>query len=254
MYQVNGGGPCADECNHMRTVEDHNTGDTVCTACGLCIGPVFAPSYRDAIRSGPVHSTDNSYIRDLILDICEHLDMPTSQADYACWIYKTIIPQLFGSKWSNARWSTTVAAYAVFESSVRHQSPRTPQEVSFFAGVTTTDLWAVERSLSSNVDDAKPSEYVSRYCDWLGLRHFPYQSAIKEIVDNMYGMRDSRSSCIVACVIFLFSKEHDLKLSMKTVCETCAVSASSVQNLMKKMSPRHIKQISLLSSNNCPST
>ena len=233
-------------CNHTRTVDDYNTGDTVCTECGLCLNGIFLSSYDHSKQSQPVANC--ALIRDFIADVCVRASIPEFLIDYSVWVYKTLLPQLAQTKYASSRKNNMVAAFAIYESSIRHQVPRSTQEISFFSGVPSTDLWAIERALHDNTSDAPPSQYVERFCQWLGIQYFPHQTIIKEIVDNLYGMRDSRSNCIVATVIHLYCVEHGLNHTLKKICETCAVSGTSVQKLIRKIDYKYVSRISLLAT------
>ena len=246
MCEANTGSAREDSCAHRRTVDDFNTGDTVCIDCGLCLDAVYAPNYAHYMQSHPMHNSAHSPIREFITDVCEHAGLPNNLIDYTIWVYKSMLPQLAKTKYCYARNGNAVAAFALYESAIRHQTPLTSQEISFYSGISTAELWGIERALHDNTNDAPPSQYVERYCQWIGIHYFPHQSIIKTISDNMFGMRNSRSSCIVATVMFLYSKEHNLNHTLKLICETCGVSASCVQKLIKTLDDKYVRNISLL--------
>lgn len=231
-------------CFHHDVIDDHTTGDAVCAACGLCLGAVYLPSYKHYIHTQPEQNCEHSAVKAFIADVCEHAGIQSNLVDYSYWVYKTFLCQL--SETRRVRNNNAVAAFALYESAIRHKVPRTSQEISYFSGISTSELWGIERNLRINISDAHPSEFVERYCSWLRMDYFPHQAHIKSIVCNLFGMRDVRSNCLVAAAIFLYSNEMKLKHSLISICETCGVSAANVMRVINTLDAKYVDKITLL--------
>ncbi len=229
----------SDGCDHPQVIEDYHEGTTVCTHCGLVLDVIRLPSYRSE-KNYDFEKKLNT--QGFLENVCEKAGIPHSILEYTAWYATNIENQLKHEKIVK----NGIISFALYETLLRFQIPRSPQEISFFTGIPTSTLWFIEKKLSSSVIKSSPQDYVERFTSLLGL-DYTHNSTIKTIVSNLYGMGDVRPACLIAVVIHLFCKEKKIKKTVKEICESCGVSSASMYKIMKKMKKEFIEHISLLS-------
>lgn len=215
-----------DACPHRSTVDD---GECVCTDCGLVLSQIYLPSF-----SHPSTSLEKSNdMREFIRDVGENACIPGNVLLYAENYYDKIKPLLapsFGKK--------TVAAYALYESLNKFEVPRMAEEIEYYTGVEMKRIWQVESKLTPEQPMNEPSNYAHRYCTLLDFS-YSEQLIVKEAVEFVQRelqIGNFRGNCLVAVFIYLHCKESRKKMTLKKICETCSISATSVHRVLRQLS------------------
>jgi transcription initiation factor TFIIIB Brf1 subunit/transcription initiation factor TFIIB len=215
-----------DACPHINTVDD---GECVCTDCGLVLSQIYLPSVSH-LPKFPQKSND---MREFIRDVGENACMPNNVLLYAENYYDKIKLNLVPSFDKK-----TVAAYALYESLNKFEVPRMAEEIQYYTGVEIKRIWQVETKLTLEQSMNEPRNYVHRYCTLLDFS-YSEQLIVKETVEFVQrelAIGNFRSNCLVAVIIYLHCKESKKNITLKKICETCAISATSVHRVLRQLS------------------
>ncbi len=215
-------------CSHQNTIDNERDGECVCTDCGLVLSQLY--NENRFLRQIPLVSKNTMH--DFIRDIGENAHIPDCIVAHAL-NYFDKIQKLESSKFC----STDVAAFALYESLNKFEVPRLAEEIAFFSGVKLKKILAIESNLTLETYTHDPKHYVSYFCNILNLS-YANQLLIGETVDCLneeIPLGSVRCNCLVALVIYLFCKDREKKVSLKKICETCSISATSVHRVMRQL-------------------
>jgi transcription initiation factor TFIIIB Brf1 subunit/transcription initiation factor TFIIB len=229
-----------DDCSHKNTVEAEHEGDVVCTDCGLVVEPCFS---FHASQKYFQDETDYYNVKNFILDVCANAHIPKNICEYSYSYFKKSRRNFSPRKVSNNQ----LAAFSIYEALQLFEVPRTVEEIQFFTGENVKKFALIEsvNTLTNNRND--PTIFVDRFCNLLELEYFD-SNLIKSIVCNMYGMGNVKSNCLIATCIHLYCKEKKRKILLKTICQICEVSATSVHRIVRQLDKKYVQQITLLCS------
>lgn len=210
-------------CSHDNTVitaED----ECVCTQCGLVLQQLFNPSTWHCF---PVSDKDD--ITDFLHDVGDRAHIPGNIVVHAEHYYKKIKGLL--PKFQNK----ILAAYALYESLNKFEVPRMAEEIEHYSGVKLKDIWSVESNLSLEIPLSDPINYVHRYCVLLNFS-YTEQTTVRRTVWSIQclPLGNLRCNCLVAVIIYLFCKEEKKKITLRKICETCNISATSVHRVIRQ--------------------
>jgi len=224
-----------DGCSHSNTVDNYSDGDQVCTDCGLVLEQLYTNAAFPISEKKPM-------INNFIADVCMNACIAQSVSDYAISYFETL-KKILGSKYKDE----AIAAYAIYEALNRQEVPRTAQEIEHFTGVKLKKLFKIEASLSlPDTLNENPSDYVTRYCALLALDYSAQtviQTMVKELQDTLGNLK---CNCLVAVIIHLYCRYHDKKISLKSICNICCISATSVHRVVRKLKSREISSHPLI--------
>lgn len=217
----------SDACSHCNTV-DTQEDDCVCVDCGLVLSQTQV--YNPTTWSTPVCGSDN--IHEFIRDVGENACMPGNVVVYAVNYYdkiKAALSPKFPKK--------TIAAYSLYESLQKFEVPRMAAEIQHFSGVKLKHIWQVESNLNLEQSLNNPTHYVHRFCVMLNFSYAD-QLTVKNAVEaiQLLPLGNLRCNCLVAVIIHLFCKEVGKKITLKKICETCDISATSVHRVIRQFS------------------
>jgi transcription initiation factor TFIIIB Brf1 subunit/transcription initiation factor TFIIB len=234
MYGARGETVSRDVCSHQQTV-DSSEGDNVCIECGKVLGQVYAtPPFFSGFRQ--FVSPDIS-AHEFIRDCGENANMPGCAIKYAENYYSKIKPSLLHRFSKN-----TIAAYALYESLNIFEVPRMADEIARYTGVCIKDIYKVESNLVLETPLNDPVKHVVSYCLLLNLS-YPEQVAIRQTLESMQDLLPLgglRSNCLSAVVIYLYCKDAKKKITLKKICETCNISATSVHRVLRQLVPHGV--------------
>jgi transcription initiation factor TFIIIB Brf1 subunit/transcription initiation factor TFIIB len=231
-----------NECNHSQTVDDEKEGTCVCTECGLVLEQLM---FHSAVSKGEWSESHKFYDVLLFLkDVCANACLPEYVISYAYSYFEKlkVDPKINPHIYNN----NTVAAYALYETLSRHEIPLMVNEVEYFTGIPAQKIFNLEGCLYFSDTLNNPQDFVERYCVLMGNLTYYDIKIIKGIAGNMYGMGDIRPNTIVAALIYLYSKEVNIKQDMKTICEICCVSSGNVYKIIRSLRQDFSNKISLL--------
>lgn len=128
-----------------------------------------------------------------------------------------------------------LAAFAIYESLNIFETPRMAGEISFYTGISERDIWNVESNLTLQTEIKDPKQYVLRFCNMLQLS-FIEQNCIRDAVEAVQQLPLGNLHCnsLVAVMINLYCKANKKKISLRKICEICAISATSVHRIIRQ--------------------
>jgi transcription initiation factor TFIIIB Brf1 subunit/transcription initiation factor TFIIB len=221
-------------CSHDITV-DTPEDECVCTQCGLVLLQVYSPTTWTNVPPTDKTKDDTiDYIRDVGDRACISANIVLHAENYYEKIKATLLPK-FRKK--------TIATYALYESLNAFEVPRMAAEIEHYSGVSMKHIWDVESSLSLENSLNDPINYVHRYCVLLNFSYVE-QLTVKNTVWSIQclPLGNLRCNCLVAVIIYLFCKEEKKKITLRKICETCNISATSVHRVIRQFS-NHIAKL-----------
>lgn len=170
-------------------------------------------------------------MHEFIKDVGENACLLSNVICYATSYYD----KLRGSAPLNLK-DKALAAFAIYESLNVFETPRMAGEISFFTGISERDIWNVESNLTLQTEAKDPKKYVLRFCNLLQLS-FTEQNCVRDSVEviQQLPLGNLRCNCLVAVVINLYCKANAKKISLKKICETCDISATSVHRIIRQL-------------------
>ena len=133
----------SNDCNHIHTIDDHITGDIVCTDCALVLGAVYLhPTPVKLISERAPDGSNNNQNEEehFIRDVCARGFINNKTRDMAI-SYMVDISRVLHKKFAKK----DVASYALFEILIRQNESRTPQELHHISGVLPKTLKTIEK-------------------------------------------------------------------------------------------------------------
>jgi transcription initiation factor TFIIIB Brf1 subunit/transcription initiation factor TFIIB len=219
-----------DVCGHQNTV-DTCEGDNVCTDCGKVVGQVYEtpPFFMGGCHEFVSPDVD---MYEFIRDCGENAKLPPCVMKYAENHYSKIKVVLL-KKCSKQ----SIAAYALYESLNMFEVPRLAEEIAYYTGVSITDIWRVESNLVVETTFDDPAKHIVSYCQQLNMS-YSEQMTLKECVESIQeeGLIGTlRSNCLSAVLIYTYCKYAKKKITLKKICETCDISATSVHRVIRQL-------------------
>lgn len=216
-----------DKCNHSEIINTRED-ESVCTNCGLVVSEhIFSPMFYS---NQSVHAPMNNihqFLRDIGANACIPDNIIRFSTNYFDKIQGLLSPK-FRDK--------TIAAYALYETLNKFEVPRMAEEIEFYSGICVRDLWRVESNLILETPLSEPTHFVHRFCV---LLHFSYsdQMRVRNCVESVQQLPlgNLRCNCLVAVIIYLYCKETEKKITLRKICETCSISATSVHRVIRQL-------------------
>lgn len=154
-------------CEHKRTIDDHHTGDIVCTDCGLvfheriqmgnssrsmmCLSrPVSASPSVSTVASEWESALlgDHRVVRNEMMETCHRLHIEsTSIVESAVELMRYLA--IKNGRWMNPSTRRRVFAFALWETLNRANCPRTPQAIAHACGISPSSMLRVETELGA---------------------------------------------------------------------------------------------------------
>lgn len=182
--------------------------------------------------SGEIVFKPHNRIHEFVKDVGANAHISDNIVLYAINYYDKLSRSTFGRKFREE----IIAVYALYEALNKHEVPRLVQEISGYTGVSEQDIWRVEANLTLDFPLSEPKMYVQRFCTLLQLSYkeqLDVQSEVESLQELPLG--NLRCHCLVAVSILLYCKEKGKKLTLKKICETCGISATSVHRVMRQL-------------------
>lgn len=232
----------SDVCSHLNVINNWED-ECVCTDCGLVlIEQLYSPQrwLQDATKKQLCGM--HSYIQDIGENACIAGNVIAYSQNYYDKI-KTKLIRKFQDK--------AIAAFALYESLNKFEVPRLAEEITHFTGIPSHVFLKLENALPQEISMLNPKHFVHRFCNLIDLS---YRDQLQigyavDIINNEIPLGNVRCNCLVGVVMYLFCKENEKKKTLKTICETCCISATSIHRVIRQLrefSPQ-MKKISQLS-------
>ena len=225
-----------NECGHCNIIDNFED-ESVCTDCGLVLlSQTFSAASWTLAKT---YSSSNS-VHEYIRDVGENACIAESIILFATHYYDQIritLERKFRDK--------PIAAYALYESLNKFEVPRLAEEIAFYSGVTLQKLWEIETSLILETPLNDPKHYVHRYCTMLNFSYVD-QMSVRDVVERVQTdlpLGNLRCNCLVAVIIYLHCKETKKKITLRKICETCSISATSVHRVVRQLNELHCQVV-----------
>jgi transcription initiation factor TFIIIB Brf1 subunit/transcription initiation factor TFIIB len=217
-------------CSHQNTIDNVRDGEQTCLDCGTVVDQLYGGETHYQ-QSGDEMKEDEIHF--FIKDVCFNACLPSNIIPHTEKYYLKLCEQLGTSSFKRK----TLAAFALYETLNRFEIPRMVEEIEYYTGIKMKDIWRVEANIVTKDTLSDPKHYVQRYCS---LLQFSYSDTkhIESFVTTMeteLKLGNVRCNCLVAVVIYLFCKEAKKKVSLKRICETCSISATSVHRVIRML-------------------
>lgn len=218
-------------CEHINKIDIERDGDCVCTDCGLVLEQLLLPFQGFVVQVEPKHVE----MHEFIADIADKANIPNNVTHYAVKYYDQLYCSLI-RKFSKR----TIASYAIYETLKKFETPKLPEWLEYFSGVSRKHIWRVEAHLAERDETVHdPGHYVGRYCDLLGLI-YSEQLLVREAVDCLNSTADIplgnlHCNCLVAVVIYLCCQVQKKEITLAEICSTCTISATSIHRVIRQM-------------------
>lgn len=217
-------------CIHKSTVEDYREGTVVCIDCGLVVDDKLM-SVGPIVKSKMLESEKmrEDQLSNYLADIVANNMIPTYIIPVTINYFKCVKNKLNngGKRFPDK----IIIAYALYESLHSEGIPRTAQEIAYFSNCPASKLWDIESILNLNQSLGNPVNYIERYCTLLGLKYSDTK-LVKSRVEKMNQV--ARPQCLAALALYLYCKENQLKISLKTICDVCAVSTTNIHAMLRR--------------------
>jgi transcription initiation factor TFIIIB Brf1 subunit/transcription initiation factor TFIIB len=227
--------PCAETsgesiCSHQNTIDNVRDGEATCLECGKVVEQLFGLADDFCAKDDDLHESEIHY---WIKDVCFNACIPNNVISAAENKYKKLREGLRGNKFK----CKTLAAYAVYQTLIKFGTPRLVEEIAFYTGISSKEIWRVESIVISQGVMNLSTYYCSRYCSLLQLSHTDSMQVenLVTLIEDDLPVGSVRCNCIVAVVLYLFCKEEKKKISLTKICGTCAISSTSVHRIIRML-------------------
>ena len=263
-------------CLHSNTVDDDRQGETICTDCGVVIGPIYyhqhyfgkeeeeksesssssssppppppPPSPSKRRSTSPIYLTEvNKHIR----HICANAHICDAVCDYAISIVSSTVRNNNNNNHISNRKMEGIAAYAIYAACVKMNCPRQMDEIGNFCNVSVKQMWDVQKVMGqvTSTPEIKAVDYVTRYCSLLEIEY-----ANIKVITQLASCRKLRqkvgcikSNCLIAVIIYLYCREKKIAIPLKKILEVCGgISSTSVFRAIRKLHKEHTAKITML--------
>lgn len=212
-----------DDCSHTDVIEDEHEGTTVCTFCGLVLGPLMLGWKQVCMH------TAKSLSEHFIYDSCDRANISNIAAVQSCERFKQLRTELDKTFKDNP-----IAAYAIYESLNQLHIGRSPNEILKITGVEKDDFYCVEHKINLSEKNIDPADSIERFCKHLYLNYTQIES-IKLHFSNLEYLGNIQPNSTIAAVIYLYSKQHNLGKTAQKIGEICDISCANVHKTIAKI-------------------
>lgn len=219
-------------CAHEE-INETDTGECVCTLCGLVLEILYGLSPPTSIPSSAPASCNliDSDIYSFIKDVYSRGNIAEGTMQQAVNRYKNL-----AKKWNRGEKKKQLACFAIYATLTEASTPRTLREIECLSGVSISKMWRIEKKQKETVLD-NSENFVERICETLML---PYKDMrnIRSIVAQVSGVAACRGGTIIAAIIWLYVNDKICSCaSLQDICAACNVTSSSVRKVIKKINP-----------------
>jgi transcription initiation factor TFIIIB Brf1 subunit/transcription initiation factor TFIIB len=211
-------------CFHAATISDLATGDIICTACSFVI-----EKYYDTPVTTSFTEPDHKW-KNYILNVCANMCVNDCIATESLTRFRSLISTTIAKQ-------REIAAYALYETLLKHNVGKTVEEVSFYTEVLPKAIWKVEKSVHCEYDE-KVENYLDKFCYFNDLTRRDAAQIRKLIVNNVQlleAVEGRHPQNVATALIILYCEKNNISKTMKSICDTCGTSVSSAQQMLKKL-------------------
>lgn len=244
QYQRNNDSLSCNECSHPpnKIIEDLQSGDTICTCCGIVLQEHIWCSDNIKLDSNK-HEDFKEETKNIVMDIVNCLHLNGNQC-LINDIFNTM--KSIGKCDSLSSYSTTARkriAYVIWETTKKHFIICPIQRIASLLSVKTNDILFLEKKLNRNmINICEPSisQYVEHYLCFFSLS-FQMKTLIKKltcITERVLCGRKPNTCIAYACIqTFNFCKRNDViiptYIDNNFVCNILDVKLYNINKLIK---------------------
>lgn len=233
----------SDHCPHLYPIIDIHEGTLVCPDCAKVL------TYNNLAAEKQIGEQGKKWMTkiELILhDFCCNGNIPmimeTATIEYFNLLQRDM------KEYNIHESEINVMVFSLYHTVNRCGANMSPQEIEALTGVRCGKLWKIETIFESHISN-RATDLVNKMCNSLHLI-FKDQQRIFTIVDNFPesypNMGSVKNRSIVATAIYLYCKKIKLDYSMSEIANNCNTSITTIKNVMKKMTPHYVSDITLL--------
>lgn len=197
-----------DSCDHSIDVLDSNTGDYICTLCGLVLDRYYKSS-SESIRPFQI-SKENDFVEEIL----SKLNVPSS-------ILHSVVAKL---DVKNVKRSEICEV--IYSTLIDMGIPFTLKEITSVSGIASK---RIQPTSSVTILDEK--KILERSCSKLGLSYKDYTLIKKKIKSELSGFNPST---VIAAWIYRYCKENNKKIKLKKITEIVGISSMSVHRYLRR--------------------
>ena len=190
-------------CDHIdSTIDDFQTGDTVCTSCGLCIGQLFLPSFEEEKKVSFNVRKDHisADVLDLICTVSDKFHVCDQMRSRAIQIAQSLDISM------RRRSAAIIAGYAIYNTFLENNCPRSFNEISAILCIKSSEIWKLCKMKNNNfVVKTLPSELSARMLSSLNLS-YSSQKIISKMADFLQQNDDSFPNIILGVATLFYFK------------------------------------------------
>lgn len=199
-------------CQHLNQVIDEHEGTYVCIDCAWVMSQHYSEeTYRNIYELQNFDYDINSETSEIL----SKLNLPDG--------LKIYIPSISLNKKTST--NTIDSATSIYLKTNENESIVTLKEISAVTGIHPKKIAKNKTNILNKV------VLLEKYCTLLGL-DFKTYTLIKEKLRSCK-ISGHNPLTVVASVIYIHSKQHKLKLSMKKIAEQFGISPISIQRYLK---------------------
>lgn len=210
-----------DLCLHINEIEDYKNGDIICTDCGLILDKIFIQHSTDFEMER--FSPDKEYI----FEILHRLNIPNIHCSKMLERYKTSIEMENKQNCTNTK-KSQLLTYAIYEVLNEYGIPISLKDISAVSGIATDKLFSEQSCATTFPLNAT----LEKYCSILGLSYKDFlkiQSTLPCVIQSGHN-----PTTILGSLLYKYSKDNSLDLSMKKIAHVLGISTVSIQRYLKK--------------------
>jgi len=210
-------------CSHVNETVDEKEGCVVCMDCGLVLDDkIFDTSFTTSAYMQDMDAEKNNEEKKEVKELLEKMNLPDS---FACFILQKV------PKSSTKKYTSKKLSYITYKTLNELGNPVSIKDISAVSGISNKVFTKMQEKSDTII--LEPKHIVEKYCKILGLNYKQY-TVIKEKLHMLHMISGHNPLTIIASLIYLYSKENNLKHSMKTVANIVGISCVSIQRYLKK--------------------
>lgn len=201
-------------CSH-KIVDDERNGCSVCTECGFVLeSQLFTQNFKEfQFEEIPAKNLE---IKEEIRELLHRINLPDL---YSSQITKNV----YGKKKKDI-------PYTIYKTLNDQGCGISIKDISAISGLDSSEIYKSQEK--DKVIIMRPEEMLEKYTKKLDLDFKAYAVIKEKIIQSCKTGHNPMT--IVGVNIYLYCKENNLKLSMKTIAKTLNISCISIQRYLKK--------------------
>lgn len=210
-------------CHHPATQISYPENEDVCVDCGLVIEKIYVDGFRTVISD----EVDLNESRTFLMDIINNANISPGVRFNTEFAFNNLRRERKLSSFKNRE----LICYCLYRELINQNVPRSPEEISYYAGVHHSVIWKIEKCMEHQ-SYLSPAHMLQRVGQELDIP-ITLNPAIISSVFKLEKISCAKPGTILGCAIMILSKKNNLDIDVNIIAESCGVSATSVKTLFK---------------------